>query len=70
MKSVLICLFLFLLSASCPKGPEVKVFVSVPQRDGIYRAQDKELLPYKETFGYYCMSKEDFKALVLWCKNK
>lgn len=71
MKPFVFGLFAILfMSSSCPQrlpGPEVKVYVSKPERGGLYRAQGQELIDYNESEGYRCLNKRDFDSLLNWC---
>jgi len=63
-------LLLFLAGCATKVGPKVKIYMSIPQKGGIYRLQEKELVKYEDTFGYFVMKPEDFKALLNWCGGK
>lgn len=53
----------FVLGA-CGKELGVKIFRSKTDLGGIYRAQDKELIKYENTEGYFCVSESDMRKLV------
>ena len=61
------------LSACVSTGPskdEVaygKVYISLPDKGGLVRAQENELIPYAKSQGFYCISPEDLELfLVEW----
>ena len=75
MKLVIIMLLTFLLVgiAECDRyedGPDIKIYVSKPEEGGIVRKQaqqEDQIILYKDTKDYKCISKKDFDILLAWC---
>lgn len=50
--------------ASCGTPGSVKVYSINADKGGFIRSQDKEVLPFGKTDGYFCESPEDFSDTV------
>ena len=59
---------LFLLTLlclpACSAKPLFKIYVSLPDRGGLVRSQENEVIPYSESKGYFCMSREHLILLI------
>lgn len=69
-KSLFLVVSLILLSCKTTGNIPVKVYVSKPDKGGIYRKQENEIITYDKTDGYFCMSGPDFEVLLKWCQPK
>lgn len=67
--SILIVTGIMACSTSAPRGPIVKVWVSKPDRGGLVRSQDNQIIKYEDSLNYRCMSKKDFDDLLNYCFN-
>lgn len=50
----------------------MKVYQHQIERNGMYRGQDNELVPYEQANGWFCMNPEDFRKVVEFiqsCRN-
>ena len=57
-------------AGSCDRrtpGPDVKIYVSRPEKGGLYRPQSDEMILYADSWGYRALSPLDFDALLNWC---
>lgn len=54
-----------LINSGCASGPALKIWVSRPEDGGLVRRQDKAVLPYPETKGYFCVSPKDLNLLFI-----
>lgn len=56
-----------------PGGPAVKICVSDPEREGLTcfdsKTQAQSFLLYKESENYVCVSPNDFKTVLNFCKE-
>ena len=61
-------LILFFGISKCDNGgPDIKIYISKPEKGGLIRFQENEFIPYKDTKDFRCLSKEDFDAFLNWC---
>lgn len=55
---------------TAPKGPAVKVYISVPESGCAFRLQDNECVPYGDTEGWFMMTGADFQNLIEYSLTK
>lgn len=65
MISLTLC---FAGAVSCANGLKVKVYYSMPNRDGLYRKQENELVLYRDSEGYRCLNPSDWEAVLNYMK--
>lgn len=53
--------------SSCGTGPDVKVYSSQPDKGGLVRLQENEIIPYLQTKDYLCLNPSDAEALLNYC---
>lgn len=53
------------LLASCSHNPRVKIYVSLPERGGLVRQQDNEVIPYAESKGYFCINGDGLEVMMM-----
>lgn len=70
MKVIFLFVALILVSgfSDCgSQGPQVKLYVSNPEKGGLVRSQANELIPYANTKGYIALTADDAKTLLDYC---
>lgn len=69
--NILMIAFLFHLAscASMPSGPGPKIvpYSSQPEKGGMVRTQNNEVVPYLDSKGWVCHPPKDYKELINWC---
>lgn len=55
---------LIVLGIGCAAGLKVKIYLSMPDKGGLYRAQAKQLILYKDTANYRCVDPSDWEAIL------
>jgi hypothetical protein len=68
---LVLCLSLFVscMTNRDGDGPIVKIYVSNPEKEGLVRSQENEIIKYSDSAGYRCLNKEDFDKLINYCFN-
>lgn len=66
LKSILILSFVAgaLITGACATDLGVKVYISMVDKGGLWRAQDKELVKYQDSNGYFCVNEGDMRKLA------
>lgn len=50
--------------SACAHEARARLYVSQPAKGGLIRAQAKELIQFKDTEGFICISPGDFEIMV------
>lgn len=57
-------LFGAMILGACGKDLAVKIYQSRFDLGGLYRGQNKELIKYQDSSGFYCVSEDDLRKLI------
>lgn len=64
LRSFLIASAFIFTGFSCDKDLGIKIYISDVEKGGIWRGQDKELIPYHQTQGYFCTDEQGMRKLI------